>query len=283
MTFTRTAACLFAGAAIFIACTSIKADERAQIVLKYDFDDGKTAGAEGTKDGTAEITNDTYDGSGSAIKTVNDKDYLGLSWYQRTPIQENNTLLVFAYKVTGIKGNLFVQCGSATAGNLHAEIKPTVFGDWAVGLADMGKLIDWGSKYTNSKGHAFKSIQIYGSTDNSKGMLFVDNLTVINGTDRNPPTTPKGLSASIVDFRVRLSWQRAEDDTFIKEYVVFRGATPDFTPNQNNMIGRSSKLAVDDDTISNFGTFYYKVRAIDVLGNVGPFTDAFKLTVSDQG
>jgi hypothetical protein len=283
MTLTRTVACLFAGAIVFFACASGRAEEKAQIIVKYDFDDGKTAGAEGVNAGTSEITSDTFDGSGSAVKTVNDKQYLGLSWYMRTPIQENNTLLVFAYKVTGIKGNLFVQCGSPTAGNLHAEIKPTVFGDWAVGLADMGKLVDWGSKYPNSKGQTFRDIQIYGGTDGNKGMLFVDNLTVINGTDRNPPTAPKALTASIVDFRVRLSWQRAEDETFVKEYEAFRGATPDFTPTQNNMIGRTQKLAADDDTISNFGTFYYKVRAIDALGNVGPFSDAFKLTVSDQG
>ena len=53
-------------------------------------------------------------------------------------------------------------------------------------------------------------------------------------------------------------------------------------PAPENTVGRTGRLEIADDTISNFGTFYYKVRAVDALGNAGAFSAPFELEVNDE-
>lgn len=258
-------------------------EEEPRVIRRYDFDDGDTKGAEGTNDGKVEIEEkDTFDGSGKALRITNDKTYLGTSWYQRNPIKENNTTICFAYKVLGINGNLFVQCGSQGIGNLHADVKSTTKGEWAAAAVDLGKLVDWGGKYTNSKGHSLGNIQIYGGIKGGKAVLLLDNVVVFEGEDRKPPRPPEDLSARIEDYRIKLTWRRAEEETIVTRYEVHRGTNPDFKPSAENLIGQTRLLETHDDTISNFGTFYYKTRAIDISGNESEFSPPLRLTLADE-
>jgi hypothetical protein len=253
-----------------------------KVVAQYDFEDGTPQGAEATNGGTLEVAkDDTFDGHGAALRTANDKEYLGMSWYQRTALKEQGTTLCFAYKLTGGKGNLVVQCQSATGGNLHAEIKTTVRDTWAVAVVDLGKLTDWGGKFPNSKGHEFRNIQIYTGLDGTKGILVVDNVMAFDGEDRTPPAAPAGMAATIADYRVRLTWERAGEATFPVQYELYRGTRPDFTPSTDNLVGRTCRLEAFDDTISNFGTFYYQVRAVDVSGNAGACSPALAVKVAE--
>jgi len=282
MTDTVRRACA-AMAIMLVAGCAFAEGIRPKIVVRYDFEDGKTGGMEASGGGKLEITEgETFDGTGKALKSVNDRTYLGVSFYQRKPIVENGTTVCFAYRVSGIKGDLMVQCNAEGAGNLHAAVKPTVHGKWAVGVVDLGKLVDWGGKHSHSKGFKLKNVQIYGGIRKGKSVLLVDNVVVFDGKDSAAPEAPEGLTGEITDYRVKISWRPAYDDTFVAEYAVYRGTTPDFEPRAENLVGRTRSPAIEDDTISNFGTFYYRAKAVDAFGNAGRLSEPLALKVVEE-
>jgi hypothetical protein len=69
---------------------------------------------------------------------------------------------------------------------------------------------------------------------------------------------------------VALTWE-ATDDPDVDFYEVFRSRQADFTPSEDNLVGRTADLTLDDMTAEpQVGeTIYYKVRAVDFNKNIG--------------
>src|SRR5689334_10549799 len=73
----------------------------------------------------------SFDGKSKSLQVSGTTEYVGTSLYQK--IIDNDTRIIIIYWAENIKGDITVQGGSAgLKKNVHAFIKPTVEGQWAV-------------------------------------------------------------------------------------------------------------------------------------------------------
>ena len=100
--------------------------------------------------------------------------------------------------------------------------------------------------------------------------------------DTTAPTAPTNLVASGAPGQVTLSWTAATDDVGVVRYDVHRSTTPGFTPSAGNRIAQPTGTGYTDSTVPA-GTFYYKVAAEDLAGNIGPPSNEASATVAGSG
>ena len=84
--------------------------------------------------------------------------------------------------------------------------------------------------------------------------------------DTEPPTAPSNLTASGAVGTAGLSWQPATDNLGIAAYNVHRSTQQGFTPSGANLAGSTASLTFTDSVLA--GTYFYKVTAKDMAGNV---------------
>lgn len=103
----------------------------------------------------------------------------------------------------------------------------------------------------------------------------------------SPPdiTPPSNLDeepiASTVDFStIELSYGRATDDSDIEEYIVYRGTEPGFIADETTVGGSSRNLTYRDQGLLPDTTYYYRVAAVDISGNIGPLSEETSATTS---
>lgn len=96
--------------------------------------------------------------------------------------------------------------------------------------------------------------------------------------DRTAPATPEGFVANITDGRVQLSWKMgAESD--LNGYSVFR--SEDGT-NYKQVASNLKKINYWDTTVDLGKTYYYKLEAADVAGNISGETDTVSTSLPDD-
>jgi hypothetical protein len=94
-------------------------------------------------------------------------------------------------------------------------------------------------------------------------------------TDNVSPNSPQGVSAGFTTNTVTIRW-RANTETDVYEYAIYRGTTASFTPTSPLAKVRTPQYL---DVLSQTGvTYYYKVSAVDVSGNESPMTAVSVLT-----
>ena len=96
-----------------------------------------------------------------------------------------------------------------------------------------------------------------------------DMNTSISSPDAVPPSAPGTLTATGGLGQIALSWGAATDNAAVARYNVHRSTTPGFTPSTANRIAQPTTTSYTDTGLAA-GTYYYKVTAEDVAGNVGP-------------
>ena len=87
--------------------------------------------------------------------------------------------------------------------------------------------------------------------------------------DTSAPTAPANLVANAAPGQVTLSWTAATDNVGVTRYNVHRSTTAGFTPSAANRIAQPTGTGYTDDTVAA-GTYYYRVTAEDLAGNIGP-------------
>ncbi len=88
--------------------------------------------------------------------------------------------------------------------------------------------------------------------------------------DTEPPTAPTGLTATLATDGVQLAWTAATDDRAVTSYRVIRDGV--------QIAALGNVLAFTDDAPQPSTTHSYRVRAVDLAGNVGPDSDPAEVT-----
>jgi hypothetical protein len=98
--------------------------------------------------------------------------------------------------------------------------------------------------------------------------------------DNEAPTAPsRAPTARVVDFQtVTLTFGRSYDNTEVNHYVIYRSTQSDFVPSSGHTIGTARSLNFKDMGLLPDTTYYYKVAAVDVKGNLGPASEQAKAT-----
>ena len=88
--------------------------------------------------------------------------------------------------------------------------------------------------------------------------------------DTTPPTQPTGLTASPSRTQVKLTWKAPVEADDVNNYQVWRSssATTGFA-----QVGAPTGTSFTVGSLSRRTTYYFRVRAVDTSGNIGPFSD----------
>src|SRR5678815_382331 len=97
--------------------------------------------------------------------------------------------------------------------------------------------------------------------------------------DTVPPSAPTNLSANGGVGTAVLSWTAATDNVGVTKYSVYRSTTQGFTPDVTNRIGQTNTTGYTDTGVAP-GTYYYRVKAEDAVGNLGPASNEGTATVT---
>lgn len=87
--------------------------------------------------------------------------------------------------------------------------------------------------------------------------------------DTTAPTAPAQLTATGAKSRVTLTWTAASDDVAVTGYQVWRSrsATTGFS-----QVATTTGTSFTNTSLARRTTYYYRVRAYDAAGNLGPFS-----------
>jgi len=88
--------------------------------------------------------------------------------------------------------------------------------------------------------------------------------------DTPPPSQPTNLKANPGRTQVALTWNAAIDMVRVNNYQVWRSssATTGFA-----QAGTPAGTTFTVGSLSRHTTYYFRVRAVDTSGNIGPFSD----------
>ncbi|HEY6892486.1 MAG TPA: LamG-like jellyroll fold domain-containing protein, partial [Solirubrobacter sp.] len=92
-------------------------------------------------------------------------------------------------------------------------------------------------------------------------------LPLTNSVDTIAPTAPTGVTATGAIGKVTLNWTASTDNVGVTKYEVHRSTTSGFTPSGATKVATvtSGTSWVDDNRPA--GTYYYRVIALDAVGN----------------
>ena len=94
-----------------------------------------------------------------------------------------------------------------------------------------------------------------------------------------PPTKPSGLKAIPQNKRVALSWQLNSEPDF-SHTNIYRSTISGFVPTLNEYIrkqGKTNRYFIDD-SVQNGTIYFYKINALDSVGNESEFSDEVSAT-----
>ena len=97
--------------------------------------------------------------------------------------------------------------------------------------------------------------------------------------DHQAPTAPTGLTATTSSSKVSLSWNASSDNLAVTGYQVHRSMVPNFTPSAATLVALVDGTTAVDTAPS--GTWYYKVVAVDGVGNASAASNQVTVTAAD--
>jgi Concanavalin A-like lectin/glucanases superfamily/Bacterial Ig-like domain/Bacterial Ig domain len=97
--------------------------------------------------------------------------------------------------------------------------------------------------------------------------------------DTTAPSIPGTLTATGGVTQASLSWGPATDNVGVVRYNVYRSTVSGFTPSTSNRVGQPTGTTFTNTGVAP-GTHYYKVRAEDAGGNLGPSSNQASAVIS---
>jgi hypothetical protein len=114
-----------------------------------------------------------------------------------------------------------------------------------------------------------------------KGVPSYGQIVQVDGaSDTQAPTAPSSLTASAQTGGANLSWAAATDNTGVTGYRIYRSTTNGFTPGASNRVATVKSGTTYQDRGLATGTYYYRVKAVDKAGNLGPASPQASAVVS---
>lgn len=80
------------------------------------------------------------------------------------------------------------------------------------------------------------------------------------------------------DQTVHLNYGMASDNMEVERYVIYRSTVQGFTPAPADIVGFARALNYQDKGLLPDTTYYYRIAARDLRGNIGPLTDEVSST-----
>lgn len=107
-----------------------------------------------------------------------------------------------------------------------------------------------------------------------------DGVFWLPSADHEAPTAvTRQPSAQAVDYQtVTVTYGRAYDNQEVEKYVIYRSTEPGFAASAANAVGTSRTLSYKDVGLLPETTYYYKVAAVDIHGNIGPVSEQASAT-----
>ena len=98
--------------------------------------------------------------------------------------------------------------------------------------------------------------------------------------DWTAPTKVTHIHAIYSSGKVMIQWSKpvTEYEGEYLEYIIYRGKTPDFIISDGSKVGRTAQVSFEE-ALSESGTWYYKVVAVDLANNESPVSDPVEVTV----
>lgn len=101
--------------------------------------------------------------------------------------------------------------------------------------------------------------------------------------DETAPQQVDGLATRVDANAVSLSWEPADDNVGVESYNVYGSTDPDAAPGTSTLLSHQAGLAFQHRGLGLGETWYYRVAAVDRLGNIGePSAIGSVTTSSDQ-
>jgi len=102
--------------------------------------------------------------------------------------------------------------------------------------------------------------------------------------DNLAPMAPANVAAALIEGKVNLTWDEAEDNDF-DYFAVYRSTESGFEPAEDNRIATTINTNFEDSNVELETNYYYVVSAFDFSGNQSNFSnelDVFVTSVGDQ-
>ncbi|MFE6076912.1 Ig-like domain-containing protein [Paenibacillus sp. NPDC057886] len=98
--------------------------------------------------------------------------------------------------------------------------------------------------------------------------------------DQEAPSALSGIpSIEATDYQtVHLNYGMASDNMEVERYVIYRSTVQGFTPVAADIVGLARALNYQDKGLLPDTTYYYRIVASDMRGNIGPLTDEVSAT-----
>lgn len=98
--------------------------------------------------------------------------------------------------------------------------------------------------------------------------------------DTQAPTTPTNLAATTTSAVANLTWTASSDNYLVAGYQIHRSATPGFTADASTLVGTSDWPRFSESGLPA-GTWYYRVVAVDGVGNASGASAQTSVSSSD--
>jgi fibronectin type 3 domain-containing protein len=166
------------------------------------------------------------------------------AWTHLTSTFDGSTLRLY---VNGVQAASLAAAGSMAASTGALRIGGnSIYSEWFQGLVDEVRVYN----------RPLSATEIQADMNRSVG-----------APDTQPPTPPSSLAATGSTASVNLSWAASSDNVGVARYNVHRGTVAGFTPTALNRIAQPASTSYTDSGLTA-GTYYYKVTAEDLAGNV---------------